>query len=605
MAKLRKRIAAGILSAMMTLSLVGCNSGTTSSSSSSSTDTSSSTSTGGSSSTSEPGTPGSENLEEADLTDIIPKETVKLNVYSQLSNFSGMQQGWFAKVMKDKFNVELNIIDNADGTFATRLESKDLGDIVLFGNEGDFAKAVQAGLLLDWEDEDILKDYGPYMNANLTSAFEKNRAISGSDGKIHGFGFDVAMNASREDVATYFYHPSVRFDLYQQAGSPAINTLEDYVDVFAKMQEICPTTDTGKKTYGVSMFSDWDGDMVMFVKATAAIYGYDEFGFGLYDMNTQTYQDALDKNGMYLRCLKFYNTLYQRGLVDPDSMTQTFDDCYADYKDGAAFFNLFTWMSEDAFNTPENLAAGKYMYAIPPLDAKNFVDGLSPNGGERVWTIGAKTQYPELCMAILNYFCTPDGFMTTQHGPKGVTWDYDEKGEPYLTELGISAKNNKQGTVMPDGATFEDGEFKMNLTTWSLDSKNPKNGIVYNHKLWDSYNKQLKITPIEQAWRDWSGCLTADEYLQKNNMKSVHIRSTYSALEKSQELQSTWSQVQQCIRDYSWKAIYAKTDAEYDQLVDEMITKANEYGYQQCVEYQQNEAVRRKAAEDEALKNMN
>ena len=173
MAKLRKRIAAGILSAMMTLSLVGCNSGSTSSTSSSN-----SSSTGGSSSTSEPTAPGSENLEEADLTDIIPKETVKLNVYSQLSNFSGMQQGWFAKIMKDKFNVELNIIDNADGTFATRLESKDLGDIVLFGNEGDFAKAVQAGLLLDWEDEDILKDYGPYMNANLTKAFEKNRQIS-------------------------------------------------------------------------------------------------------------------------------------------------------------------------------------------------------------------------------------------------------------------------------------------------------------------------------------------------------------------------------------------------------------------------------------------
>lgn len=599
MAKLRKRIAAGILSAMMTLSLVGCNSGSTSSTSSSN-----SSSTGGSSSTSEPTAPGSENLEEADLTDIIPKETVKLNVYSQLSNFSGMQQGWFAKIMKDKFNVELNIIDNADGTFATRLESKDLGDIVLFGNEGDFAKAVQAGLLLDWEDEDILKDYGPYMNANLTKAFEKNRQISGSDGKIHGFGFDVALNPAADDVAAYFYYPAVRFDLYQKIGAPDINTLEDYIDVFKKMQEVCPTTDSGKKTYGVSMFSDWDGDMVMFVKATAALYGYDEFGFGLYDLNTQTYQDALDKNGMYLRCLKFYNKLYQAGLVDPDSMTQTFDDCLADYKDGAAFFNLFTWMSADVFNTPDNLAAGKYMYAIPPKDAKNFCDGLSPNGGERIWSIGSKTQYPELCMAILNYFTTPDGFMTTQHGPKGVTWDYDESGAPYLTELGISAKNNKQGTVMPDGASFEDGEFKMNLTTWSLDSKNPKNGVVYNHKLWDSYNKQLKITPIEQAWRDWSGCLTADEYLQKNNMKSVHIRSTYSALEKSQELQSTWSQVQKCIRDNSWKAIYAKTDAEYDQIVDNMISEAKAYGYDQCVEYQKNEAVRRKAAEDEALKDM-
>ncbi|MCI7760244.1 MAG: hypothetical protein MSH49_09480 [[Eubacterium] saphenum] len=187
---------------------------------------------------------------------------------------------------------------------------------------------------------------------------------------------------------------------------------------------------------------------------------------------------------------------------------------------------------------------------------------------------------------------------------KGVTWDYDESGAPYLTELGISAKNNKQGTVMPDGASFEDGEFKMNLTTWSLDSKNPKNGIVYNHKFWESYNKQLKITDIEQQWRDWSGYLTADEYLAANGMKSVHIRSTYSALEKSQELQSTWSQVQKCIRDNSWKAIYAKTDAEYDQIVDNMISEAKAYGYDQCVEYQKNEAVRRKAAEDEALKDM-
>ena len=56
------------------------------------------------------------------------------------------------------------------------------------------------------------------------------------------------------------------------------------------MKELCPTDDNGKTTYGVSLFADWDGDMVMFVKSTASAYfGYDEFGIGLYDSDKQEY----------------------------------------------------------------------------------------------------------------------------------------------------------------------------------------------------------------------------------------------------------------------------------------------------------------------------
>ena len=49
----------------------------------------------------------------------------------------------------------------------------------------------------------------------------------------------------------------VRYDLYKQIGSPEINELEDYVDVLKQMKEVCPTSDSGKETYGVSLFKDW------------------------------------------------------------------------------------------------------------------------------------------------------------------------------------------------------------------------------------------------------------------------------------------------------------------------------------------------------------
>jgi len=48
------------------------------------------------------------------------------------------------------------------------------------------------------------------------------------------------------------------------------------------------------------------------------------------------------------------------------------------------------------------------------------------------------------------------------------------------------------------------------------------------------------------------------------------------------------------------QAIYAESDEEYESIVAEMISQANAYGYEECVEFQENEATIRAAAEDAA-----
>ena len=37
-------------------------------------------------------------------------EVITLDVYSQLANYSGIQTGWIADILEDKFKVKLNII---------------------------------------------------------------------------------------------------------------------------------------------------------------------------------------------------------------------------------------------------------------------------------------------------------------------------------------------------------------------------------------------------------------------------------------------------------------------------------------------------------------
>lgn len=44
--------------------------------------------------------------------------------------------------------------------------------------------------------------------------------------------------------------------------------------------------------------------------------------------------------------------------------------------------------------------------------------------------------------------------------------------------------------------------------------------------------------------------------------------------------------------------MYAKTDAEFDKIVDSMKKEAESYGYQQCLEWSKEEAAKRKDCED-------
>ena len=588
-----KKVLALVLAAAMTLSLAACgNSNTAPAAETDAEDTADEADTEDAAGTED----GAAETDEDLLADIIPEETVTLDVFDQLANYSGEQIGWFGQIMLEKFNVKLNIIPDPDGVYETRMESGNLGDIVIWGNDSDeYLQAVEKGMLFDWNEDDILTDYGSYIKENMPYALEKNTNLSG--GVTYGYGFDVAVDPqARQDI---MYTWDLRWDLYKELGYPEIKSLDDMVDVLAQMKEICPTDDNGKTTYGISLFDDWDGDMVMYVKAMAtAYYGYDEFGFGHYDSVEQKYYPCLEEGSPYLTSLKFFNTLYQKGLLDPDSQTQKYDGFIEDYQNGTAFLNIFNFLGSAMYNSDTHAAEGKAMYPCPPADAQPIAYGQNVYGGNRIWSIGAKTEYPELCMAILNWFSTPEGRMTAEYGPKDVCWYYDENGKTCFTELGRAAKLDVK-TQMADGysGTFEDGNFKINNTTWAIDAENlDSNGDTYNYRKWESYNSEAG-SDIEADWREQTGCNIPDERMGQTDYR-LAPGTTYSAGVKSDELMVLWNQVATCIKENSWKAIYAATDAEFDTIVSDMMAQADEYGYAQCVEFQENEAKLRAAAED-------
>jgi multiple sugar transport system substrate-binding protein/putative aldouronate transport system substrate-binding protein len=258
-------------------------------------------------------------------------------------------------------------------------------------------------------------------------------------------------------------------------------------------------------------------------------------------------------------------------------------------------------MGSGLYNTPEHIEQGKMMYAVTADDALNLCYGLNVNGGNRIWAIGSKTYYPELCMAIINWLATPEGVMTYNYGPLGVTWEYGDDGAPTFTELGLkTSSDNTTPMPAPYSGTFDDGSFKMNNTTWSLDASNPDaSGTTFNKTFWPS---TLASAPsdIMRDWQEKTGAQVADDYLEGNGHISIAIGTSFSFAPRSDEMNTIWTQVVTAVKDGSWKAIYAASDAEFDKIVSDMTAQAKAYGYDQCVAFTQEQAVLRKAAEDAA-----
>ena len=530
-------------------------------------------------------------------------EVIKLNVYSQLANFSGKQIGWSADILKKKFNVELNIIPEGDGVFETRMTSGNLGDIVVWGADNDkYPLAVKNNLLFGWEDDNVLDEYGSYIKKNMPDALKKNKELTktitnGASDKLYGFGANVALNS--KDHESFFYTWDTRWDLYKKLGYPKVKNLQDYHKMLKNMQKLCPSDDSGNKVYAVSLWPDWDDAMVMYVKAMAtAYYGYDELALGLYDPTNGKYHDALEENGPYLEMLKWFNGLYQDGLIDPDSMTQTYDEMIAKVQNGGTLFSIFNYSGSLGYNTKEHTSAGKLMYCMKPEDASPIVYGMNTQGGDRIWSIGAKTEYPEKCMEIINYLSTPEGRMTMEYGPKGYTWDYDDQKHAYLTDVGFKCQNDKN-TTMGGGykGSYHDGELQINNITWSIDASNPdSDGETYNKESWASYNA-TPSSDIEKDWRDKTGCTTINEYMEKGKY-TVAPGTSFSKETQDTTLKTTWNQVTTEIKNSSWKAIYAKSDKQFDSIVAGMKKSAKKYGYDKCVQWSRNQASRRKALED-------
>jgi putative aldouronate transport system substrate-binding protein len=532
-------------------------------------------------------------------------EPLTIDVFDVPANYQGIQSGWFGKIVKDKFNMELNILapsgaGGGDTLYNTRVAAGELGDLVIVGKGQQADELVEGGLLLD---------ASPYYESMKNASAYDTAVQYLNEGKDGVYAFPTTVSTLKptepsEGVDPTF-GPYLRWDYYAEAGYPEIDTLEDLLPVLKEMQDAHPEADNGKPTYAMSLFKDWDGDLMTMAGQPPALLGYEHTHFAEAKVDGSDYHGILGPESEYVRALKFYFEANQMGLVDPESTTQNYDTMFAKYQAGQVLLSWWPWLGQSAYNTEQNMADGKGFQLVPMQDLKVFSRGAPVYGGDLIFGIGSKAEDPARIAAFIDWLYSPEGVEANSSdnagaGPKGLTWEDGPDG-PELTKFGREAILEGGEAKVPaewGGGTYKDGGSTLNVSGVLHNDEDPRTGYPYSYKLWPSY-QETAANPLTEDWSEhMGGAKTTMEYLQSNDQLLVAPGASFTNPTDTSEIETLRNQVKATIVEHSWKMAFAKDEAEFESLLAEMQETANGLGYEKVLEVDLATAKARVAAQE-------
>lgn len=530
-----------------------------------------------------------------DVSTSVYRDFLTIDVYDISANYEGIQSGWYASIIKDKFNMELNIISpsisgDSDNLFESRFAAGNVGDIIICPAKGEYLqRLVDSGLIINMDtyiENSAL--YGRYSS----SIVSLNRELA-SDGI---YAIPNALSSASPYTSSESYAPTygtyLRWDYYSEMGYPQINTLEDLLPILADMQAAHPYSDSSAATYAFSLFKDWDNNMMNAIKQPCCFYGYDEYGFVLSKADGSDFQNILDADSLYMRVLRFYNKAYRMGLIDPDSPTQNYSDVSNKFADGQILFSPWPWLAQPAYNTTDNLNSGRGYMFVPIKDELIYSYGSRVTGSfESAIAIGSGASDPVRMANFIDWLYSTEGIMAScadspqgTAGIEGLTWQMTGQG-PELTDFGIKAFYSKD-TLMPEeygGGKWLDGICKLNYKPVSTAECTP-DGYPYYFSTWDSVIA-MRQSDIEKDWASHIGSQSVMDYLQDNNALIVSPGVSYKAAKETTELSTIRVQCAAAITEYSWKMVFATDDSEFNSLYSDLLNRTTALGYSQIYEY--------------------
>lgn len=299
------------------------------------------------------------------------------------------------------------------------LTSNDLPDIIDIERGDLLDKYIAAGALVPLND--LIDQYGPNIKKMYGDMLNKTRSADGKNYYLANwyglelypiFGFMMRMDVAKELGAG------------DKADNGEAFTQEEFVALLKAYQQKYPSVG-GKKAYAMTFNGENMGAINGTFKGMYGILPYYETDGGL---------KSAVRDPRYVEMIKFMNSLFTQGLIDPEwatNKTQQYEEKLASgaiFATADAFWNLGkpnAVLKEQAADASKAEESQFYSYKVvaPGVDPAKTTFGPKSSLGWDGIGISKSNKDPVRAIQFLDFLASEEGQYLMMWGLEGVHWD--------------------------------------------------------------------------------------------------------------------------------------------------------------------------------------
>jgi putative aldouronate transport system substrate-binding protein len=438
-----------------------------------------------------------------------------------------------------------------------------------------------------------LVEVGPYLEKHAPWLYEymasKPSAFSlGIEDYSGRFFYVPGSFGYTEDFPCIEPSLGFRYDVWRMlaedpADLPKPKDLDEFFEMAKAMQEAFPEYD-GRKTYA---FSGWFGDDW---GAVWSVYAIQRFGGSHAWVGSATQADNWKQKYCFdseewMWGMRYLNRAYREGIADPEAVTMTMDEYNQKLAQGIVLINYYSGGWLDGVANRARAAAGFPEQKLVPytwmkypessgITAEPITGQYFPNGMTGLY-ITVNCEDPEEIIKRLAWLSTEEGIAFQGMGVEDVHWTYDEDGFRKPTDEIIEMVKNDPDYIEKTGI----GKYGIFSNYYGgFDSKGDAYTILENKYYLAESEDEYDLEYKEILGLDPN--LTVEFNAARAGMTRDDEAFLYeTGIEPGSDLASIESQLFSMQAEYIGKLYLAKDDAEFDKIIDEWRTKAENINY--------------------------
>ena len=376
------------------------------------------------------------------------------------------------------------------------------------------------------------------------------------------------------------------------AGYPEVRTMDEYFDLIEKYNEANPTMEDGTANIPYTILCD-DWRYFCLENAPQFLDGYPNDGSVIVDPETQKIIDY-NTTPTAVKYFKKLNEEYKKGIVDPESFTQTYDEYIAKISSGRVLGMIdqwwdFAYTGYDAIKAAGLDKQGCSYVPLPITIDKSVKNQWHNSGGvlnvSSGLAITTSCEDVDAAMKFVNDLLDQEIHDLRFWGVKGVDYEVDENGEFYKTEemrtkatdTAYKASHSCSYSYFPQWkGTSRDG---INAMTPDGQPKEFYDGLAEDvKKCFDAYGvktyvEMLGTSPAPGPWYPmytFSSTMTTSTPGGTAWTKMGEIKHQYlPKVVMADDFDKAWDEYMKVYSDCNPEAFIEEMQAELDRRVEE------------------------------------